>query len=54
VDALSGFFLVVLCVIALPALVFARDSLRGAPRAGALAALTAAFVLAMAGLVRCF
>ncbi len=50
-DALSGFFLVVLCVIALPALVFARDGLRGAPRAEALAALTAGFVLAMAGLV---
>src|SRR5262249_21243074 len=50
-DALSGFFLVVLCVVALPALVFARDGLRETPRAGALAALTGAFVLAMAGLV---
>jgi hydrogenase-4 component B len=50
-DPLSGFFLVVLCVIALPALAFAGDSLRAAPRAGALAGLTAAFVLVMAGLV---
>jgi hydrogenase-4 component B len=50
-DALSGFFLVVLCVIALPALAFARESLRGAPNAAPLAALTAGFLLAMAGLV---
>jgi hydrogenase-4 component B len=50
-DPLSGFFLVVLCVVALPALAFARDGLRGAPRAPALAALTAGFLLAMAGLV---
>jgi hydrogenase-4 component B len=50
-DALSGFFLVVLCVIALPALVYARDALRATPRAGALSGLTAAFLLAMAGLV---
>jgi len=50
-DALSGFFLVVLCVVALPALAFARDGLREAPRAPALAALTAGFLLAMAGLV---
>ena len=50
-DALSGFFLVVLCVIALPALAFAHDGLRDMPRAGALAALTSGFLLAMAGLV---
>ncbi len=50
-DALSGFFLVVLSVIALPALAFAQDSLRSAPRREALAALTAGFLLAMAGLV---
>ena len=50
-DALSGFFLVVLCVIALPALAFAYDGLRDMPRAGALAALTSGFLLAMAGLV---
>ena len=50
-DSLSGFFLVVLCVIALPALAYARDSLRTAPNAAPLAALTAGFLLAMAGLV---
>ena len=50
-DALSGFFLVVLCVIALPALAFARDALCESPGGGALTALTAGFLLAMAGLL---
>jgi hydrogenase-4 component B len=51
VDALSGFFLLVLCVVALPALAFARDALPSSRRGEVLAALTAAFLLAMAGLV---
>jgi hydrogenase-4 component B len=50
-DALSGFFLLVLCVVALPAVVYARDALPAGRTSAALAALTAAFVLAMAGLV---
>ena len=50
-DALSGFFLLVLCVVALPAVVYARDALPAGRSSAALAALTAAFVLAMAGLV---
>ena len=50
-DALSGFFLLVLCVVAVPALAYARDTLPAGGRSAALAALTAAFVLAMAGLV---
>ncbi len=50
-DALSGFFLLVLCVVALPALAYARAALPVGGRSVALAALTAAFVLAMAGLV---
>jgi hydrogenase-4 component B len=50
-DALSGFFLLVLSVIALPALIFARDALPSSRRGGVLTALTAAFLLAMAGLV---
>ncbi len=51
VDALSGFFLLVLCVVALPALAFARDALPSSRRGRVLSALTAAFLLAMAGLV---
>ncbi len=50
-DALSGFFLLVLCVVALPAVVYARDALPAGRRSAVLAALTAAFVLAMGGLV---
>jgi hydrogenase-4 component B len=50
-DALSGFFLLVLCVVALPALGYARDALPAGGRSATLALLTAAFVLAMAGLV---
>jgi hydrogenase-4 component B len=50
-DALSGFFLLVLCVIALPALAFARDALPPSRRGRVLTGLTAAFLLAMAGLV---
>ena len=50
-DALSGFFLLVLCIVAAPALAYARGTLPAGGRSAALAALTAAFVLAMAGLV---
>jgi hydrogenase-4 component B len=50
-DGLSGFFLLVLGVVALPALAYARDALPAGARSSALAGLTAAFVLAMAGLV---
>ena len=50
-DALSAFFLIVLCVVALPALAYARDALAPGPATAALAALTGGFILAMAGLV---
>lgn len=50
-DALSGFFLLVLGVVAVPSLAYARDALPGGRTSSALTALTAAFVLAMAGLV---
>jgi len=50
-DALSGFFLAVLAVTALPALAFAPGYLAGGPAPRALAALGAAFLLALAGLL---
>jgi hydrogenase-4 component B len=50
-DALSGFFLAVLAVTALPALAFARGYLAGQPAARALGALGAAFLAAMVGLL---
>jgi hydrogenase-4 component B len=50
-DALSGFFVLVMCVIALPALAFAHDSLDASSGGRWLAALTAGFLLAMAGLI---
>lgn len=50
-DPLSGFYLVVLCVVAAPALLFARASLPESGRSAPLIALTAAFVLSMAALV---
>lgn len=50
-DALSGFFLLVLCVVALPSVLYARDALPEGGRSRVLTALTAAFLLAMAGLV---
>src|SRR5215207_9899197 len=40
VDRLSGFFLLTLAVIAVPAAVFARDALRGTRHAGSITALT--------------
>jgi formate hydrogenlyase subunit 3/multisubunit Na+/H+ antiporter MnhD subunit len=50
-DPLSGFFLLVLALTAVPALVFAHGYLPGSPGARAVAPLTAAFVLALAGLL---
>lgn len=51
VDPLSGFFLVVLAITAVPALVFARAYLSSDPAGRAVGALTAAFLLALAGLL---
>jgi hydrogenase-4 component B len=50
-DPLSGFFLVVLAVTAVPALVYARGYLPSAPAAGAVGALTGVFLLALVGLL---
>lgn len=50
-DALSAFFLLVLCVVAVPALIYARGTLSDGRKSATLAALTSAFVLSMAGLV---
>ena len=51
VDRLSGFFLVVLAVTALPAIAFARDYLPAGPAPQPLAALGAGFLLALTGLL---
>lgn len=51
IDGLSAFFLVVVAATAVPALLFARDALPGARGAPALAALSAAFVLALVGVL---
>jgi hydrogenase-4 component B len=50
-DPLSGFFLLVLAITAVPALVFARSYLPGSPAAPAVAGLTSAFLLALVGLL---
>lgn len=50
-DPLSGFFLLVLAITAVPALVFARPYLAGQPQARAVGALTAAFLVALTGLL---
>jgi len=50
-DALSGFFLVVLALTAVPALVFARPYLATGPAPRSVGALTAAFLLALTGLL---
>jgi len=50
-DPLSGFFLAVLALTAVPTLVFARDSLPGSPGARAVGALTAGFLLALVGVL---
>lgn len=47
VDGLSAFFLVVVAVGAIPALLFARDALRGMENGRLLAALTVGFLLAL-------
>ena len=50
-DPLSGFFLLVLAVTAVPALIFAGPYVRGGPASRAVGALTAAFLLALIGLL---
>jgi hydrogenase-4 component B len=50
-DPLSGFFLAVLALTAVPTLVFARDYLPSSPGARAVGALTAAFLLALVGVL---
>ncbi len=51
IDPLSGFFLVVLALIAVPAMVYARDALRDTHHAAPIAALSGAFCLALVGLL---
>ena len=50
-DPLSGFFLAVLALTAVPTLIFARDYLPGSHGARALGALTAAFLLSLVGVL---
>ena len=50
-DALSGFFVLVLAITAVPALVFAPSYLEGRPGSRAVGGLTAAFLLALTGLL---
>ncbi len=50
-DPLSGFFLAVLAVTAVPALVFARDYLPASPGARTVGALTGAFLLSLVGVL---
>jgi len=51
IDPLSGLFLTVLAITALPTLTFARDHLHGRPHAAGLAALTGLFLLSLAGVI---
>jgi hydrogenase-4 component B len=51
IDALTGFFLVVIAVVALPVLVYAAGYLPGTPRRGAVVGLTGAFLVALIGVV---
>jgi hydrogenase-4 component B len=51
IDPLSGFFLVVLAVTAVPTLVFAAGYLSTSPAARAVGSLTAAFLLALTGVL---
>lgn len=51
VDGLSGFFLATIALIALPALAYGREYLRGAPRERWLVALGGLFLLALGGVV---
>ena len=50
-DPFSGFFLAVLAITAVPTLVFACDSLPGSPGARVVGPLTAAFLLALVGVL---
>ncbi|MGO9750047.1 MAG: proton-conducting transporter membrane subunit [Solirubrobacteraceae bacterium] len=50
-DQLSGFFLAVLALTAVPTLLFARDYLPGSAGARAVGSLTAAFLLALVGVL---
>jgi len=50
-DPLSGFFVLVLAVTTVPALIFARDYLRDSAAPRAIASLTALFLLAVVGLL---
>ncbi|MFN8201805.1 MAG: proton-conducting transporter membrane subunit [Solirubrobacteraceae bacterium] len=51
VDRLSGFFLAVLALIAVPAALYARDALKDVPNARTLVVLTAGFCLTLVGFV---
>ncbi|MBS1888375.1 MAG: hypothetical protein JSU06_14430 [Actinobacteria bacterium] len=51
VDGLSGFFLATIALVALPALAYGREYLRGAPRERWLVALGGLFLLALGGVV---
>lgn len=51
IDRLSGFFLLTLALAGAPALLFARDYIGDDPRGPALAALTAGFLICLAGLI---
>ncbi len=51
IDRLTGFFLVTLALVAVPALIYARDYLVGVARARALIALSGLFLLTLAGVV---
>jgi len=50
-DPLSGFFLAVLALTAVPTLIFARDYLPASPGARAIGALTAAFLVTLVGVL---
>lgn len=50
-DRLSAFFALTVALVAVPALLFARDALRDAPLARPLGALTAAFLLVLVGVL---
>jgi hydrogenase-4 component B len=51
VDAMSGAFIAILAVVAVPVLLFAAGYLRGAPAARTVAGLTAAFQIALVGVL---
>ncbi len=51
IDPLSGFFLLVLGLIAVPATLYARDALRDTPRAAVITGLSGGFCLALVGLL---